>query len=179
VLTAIYNSWHLVSQKGEVVKRMAYVELGAIEAMESVELAAPNPQVDVEVRKALMKLRPDLRTIISIYYFDGVSISSIAAEKGISEKEVRLRLRLSKRYLREMLCDFVKFRWGIKVARKCQICSHPERKAIDRLLKAKSDNETWGAFGRRLADATGQHFHPPQVLIAHLKHIKLDREVRE
>lgn len=159
------------------MKRIAYVGLGAVEVLESIQLSAPNPPVDTEVHKALQKLRPDLQSLISDYYFDGVSISSIAAGEGISEKEIRLHLRLAKRHLRYMLCNFVKLRWGIKAARKCQICSHPKRKDIDRLLQAKSENETWGAFGRRLAAATGQHFHPPQVLIAHLKHINMEIEV--
>ena len=159
------------------MKRLAYVGLVAVDVLESVQLSAPNPQVDTEVRRALQKLRPDLRSLISNYFFDGISISSIAAEEGISEKEIRLRLQLAKRQLRYMLCNFVKTRWGIKAARKCQICLHPNRKDIDRLLLAKPENETWGAFGRRLAASTGQHFHPPQVLIAHLKHINVEIEV--
>ena len=158
------------------MRRIVYAGLEVFEVLESLESSPANPTVDEEVRKALKSLKPELRSIICSYYFDGNSIEEIAAKNKLSEKQVSIFLRLAKKLLRNLLNNFVKSRWRIKVKGKCRVCSHRKRKTIDRMLIAKANDETWGAFGKRLAKVTGYNFQPPQILIAHLKHIATTKE---
>jgi hypothetical protein len=45
-------------------------------------------------------------------------------------------------------------------------------------LKSKPDSETWGEFAKKLKRDIGEKFHPPQILIAHLKHIQFNPQKR-
>ena len=66
--------------------------------------ASPDHRDEVlEVRTAMTKLPPDLRGVVHLFYFEGMSTKRIAEMLHLSETAVRSRLHKARRQLKELL----------------------------------------------------------------------------
>lgn len=157
------------------MRRIIHKSWDNIDQMEPFKLPTPDPRLISEVQQALQILTPDLRKIVTDFYFDGFTVNAIAQENNISREKAYSNLLKARRILRILLGDLAQRRWGIKMTCKCRLCVHPHREIIDGLLRMKSNDENWGTFCRRLKEATGERFFPPQILKAHLEHIRIER----
>ena len=70
---------------------------------EAAALAAPAPEGAEELDACLERLSPDLRTVVHLYYYEGLSGPEIARILGKSESAVRMRLMRARRLLRDYL----------------------------------------------------------------------------
>ena len=60
-------------------------------------------ELEVNVQKALMKLKPDYRSVIVLSHFQGLSYREISETLSISEKTVKSRLFTSRQELKNIL----------------------------------------------------------------------------
>lgn len=70
------------------------------------DVAAPSLVVDPDIERlqiALLKIPPDYRETISLFYLDGRSCAGVAEALGISEAAVRVRLTRGRYMLHELL----------------------------------------------------------------------------
>ena len=54
---------------------------------------------DSPVLEAVQKLKPELRTLVTLHYVDGYSIQEMAEDLGIPENTVKTRMRSARRQL--------------------------------------------------------------------------------
>lgn len=154
------------------MNRIIYVGPEIIDILTIAPSPNPDPEVVAAVDFAIKKLEPELREIIYERVYEGRKISEIAVNLNKSEKEITALLYEAKRQLKILLADFVKQRWSIETKGNCRICSHNSRKKIEKILITKKENDSWGQITSEIHKAVGEQFHPPQILIAHLKHMK-------
>lgn len=154
------------------MKRIIFMELDILNGLENRLPPKPDPELVSKVDEALKRLEPALRDIIRMRFYDGISIREIADRLGRPEKEIIGTIYEAKRRMRIDLAEFVKKRWGLEIGNPCKICEHPERAAIENILNSKSPDESWKKIIERVYRATGEKFNPPQVLKAHLKHMR-------
>ena len=57
------------------------------------------PEPDSPVLEAVGKLKPELRTLVTLHYVDGYSIQEMAEALGIPENTVKTRMRSARRQL--------------------------------------------------------------------------------
>ncbi len=57
------------------------------------------PEPDSPVLEAVGKLKPELRTLVTLHYVDGYSIQEMAEDLGIPENTVKTRMRSARRQL--------------------------------------------------------------------------------
>jgi hypothetical protein len=136
----------------------------------------PDPELVTRVDEAIEELEPNMRDIIRMRFYDGMSTKEIAHNLGKPEKNVVGIIYEAKRQLKFLLAEFVNKRWGLDVNSLCKICVHPERGEIEKVLKSKSQKKSWKKIIERVHFATGERFHPPQILKAHLKHMNHTRD---
>ena len=75
-------------------KRWSFVPLEDAAAQETEP-----PEPDSPVLEAVQKLKPELRTLVTLYYVDGYSIQEMAENLGIPENTVKTRMRSARRQL--------------------------------------------------------------------------------
>lgn len=158
------------------MSRIIFMDLNLLEGLENQLPPKPDPELESEVREALELLEPKLRQIIIMRYYEGLSEREAAEKLGRPEAEIVGMIYEAKRQLRIHLAEFVEKRWGLQIDGICKICAHPERAAIEDILKSKSRNESWKRITEKVFRATGERFYPPQVLKAHLKHMRNTKE---
>jgi hypothetical protein len=122
-----------------------------------------------EVRKAVEKLSAEERLFIEKFYFEFKSYQEIA---GILKKKVYKLERIHKRALgklRILLADFVKTRFKLVVPKMtdCVICQSPIRAELDKLIKAKKQEETYTRLIRIFKRKYGIDIKTPQAIIGH------------
>jgi hypothetical protein len=71
-----------------------------------------------------------------------------------------------------LLADFVKKRWSIDPPGICRICVHPKQEIINEIIIKKNPKTSWAVIIRQINNVIGEKFTPPQILKAHLNHIK-------
>jgi RNA polymerase sigma factor (sigma-70 family) len=125
--------------------------------------------IDLEVRKAVARLRPEERQFVELFYFQFRSYREIAQR---TRRKVHKLERINQRVrekLRLLLGDFVKKRFGIVASpvTDCIICSSPDRAAIDRLIREKKDDQTYSRLMSILRHKYGLDIKTPQVIIGH------------
>ncbi len=69
-----------------------------------VEKSEKNDEA-AEIKKAIMKLKPDARTVILLRHYQNMSYKEIGMILDIPEKTVKSRLYSSRQYLKEILID--------------------------------------------------------------------------
>ena len=148
------------------------MEPDILDGQENRSTPKTDPELASQVDEALKRLEPALRDIIRMRFYDGISIREIADRLGRPEKEIIGTIYEAKRRMRIDLAEFVRKRWGIDIGNLCKICAHPERAAIENILTSKSPDESWKKITERVYRATGERFNPPQILRAHLKHMR-------
>ena len=125
-----------------------------------------------EVNRAISKLAERDREFVRLYWFEGRPIDELASLFGKSRHNIESLNKCILRKLKTRLAAYVKERFGIDVdsERKCPICYHPERAAIDDLLLAKKESETFKPIYRELRERFGLKVSTPQILIGHMKY---------
>ncbi|UCC78417.1 MAG: hypothetical protein JSW64_09010 [Candidatus Zixiibacteriota bacterium] len=152
------------------------MDLNLLDGLENRLPPKSDPELESKVSEALDRLEPALRELIRMRFYEGVSTREMAGRLDRPEKEIVGMIYEAKRQLRIQLAEFVNRRWGLETASFCGICAHPKRATIEKILKFRSRNESWKKTTERVFRATGEKFHPPQVLKAHLKHMRNTKE---
>jgi len=171
VIPPILNPQVFWQKKGGYLHRIIYLDPEIIQQFKSTSKQSPDPAIVTAVSEAIEKLDHGLRRVVHERYFEGLSLPEIAARNGIGQREVIGNLYEAKRLLKLMLADFVSRRWGVKPPGICRVCTHPKREIIENILKTVDGSSSWAEICRRVEAATGERFHPPQILKAHQKHI--------
>lgn len=68
-----------------------------------------DPDTSIDVFRALNALSPDLRAIVVLHYYAGMSSGEIARGSGVPSPTVRFRLAQARRRLKELLGDDVAY----------------------------------------------------------------------
>lgn len=136
------------------------------------EQSALERRIISEVTQAVSRLTEREQEFVKLYWYEGKSLSEMAESFGKSPHNIESMNRRILRKLKNELAGFVKERFGIDVEsdRKCPICSHPERAAIERILRAKTERETLRPIYRKLRETFGVEVSTPQILIGHMKY---------
>lgn len=151
--------------------KIVYLDPALLCNEDSVETARPNPEVVLAVRRAIKRLTATQREIAEARFIQCLTFEQIASQLGLTKRAVRSEYSAAMQALKLQLAPFVRKRWHIEVNSLCRVCSHSKRGEIERMLRTKGGDETWGAFGRRLERVIGVRICPPRLLIIHLKHM--------
>ena len=65
----------------------------------------PDPTVHLSLWEAVLTLKPEMRCVVTLFYYDGFSIREISRILGISDAAVKSRLSRSRKQLRLLLAD--------------------------------------------------------------------------
>jgi len=124
------------------------------------------------VRQKVDELEPGGRQVVIMYYFENLEAGCIAAELGLDERIVHQLLRESLKKLKASLAEAVKARWPDRCGnlKLCPICGHPERQAIENIIRAKKPGDNWGTVNKKLKRRIGRTFNPPTIMTNHLKY---------
>lgn len=152
--------------------RIVFLDPETIENLRAISPADPDPELVMTVNEALLTLSPELRRLIRERYFESLTIGEISDRNHLPERETIRKIYEAKRQLKMVLASFVKKRWGIEAMGVCRICTHPEREKIEAVLRARKVTESWGSTCRKVQNMLQQRMQPPQILKAHMKHMK-------
>lgn len=153
------------------MKRIIYVDMRLLEGLEIPDSVDPDPELVSKVNDALERLDPLLRDILKGRIYDGETIDSLAAKHGRPVNEIKRILYEAVRQMRIYLSDFVRARWGIETGKTCKVCRHSNKAKIEAILRRRRPGDSWKVVTQKIHKATGERFHPPQILKAHLKHM--------
>ncbi len=128
-------------------------------------------ELEEKVAKALDKLEDVERKFIRCFYFDCLSYNQISQILNKTKDRLERIHRSALEKLKTCLKDYVSQRYKIEVPyeKKCLICSHPSRKELEELIKAKKKEETWKNILRILKKEYNLEVRTPQILINHQK----------
>jgi hypothetical protein len=158
------------------LKRIILLDPEILDVLEDHRSPDPDPELLSRVNEALEQLHPEHRELLKMWYYDGARMRDIARVLDKSEKEIKELLYEAKRQMKILLADFVRKRWGVGTKGICRICSHPQRNIIERILSNKVSGESWRKINDNIFKAIGTRFQPPQILKAHLKHMKQKKD---
>lgn len=65
----------------------------------------PDPTERLSLWEAVLSLNPEMRSVVTLFYYDGFSIREISRTLGISDVAVKTRLSRSRKQLRLLLAD--------------------------------------------------------------------------
>ncbi|MEE9555152.1 MAG: sigma-70 family RNA polymerase sigma factor [candidate division Zixibacteria bacterium] len=151
--------------------RILFLDPEFLQNIQAIRDHPADPEIIEAVTEALKRLPPETERLIRERFFEGLSLSEIAERSDIDFKEVVRAIYEGKRQLKILLSEFVKRRWGIKPEGICRVCGHPKRKEIERIVIKCNRSRSWGEICAAVEKATGERFHPPQILKAHIKHM--------
>jgi RNA polymerase sigma factor (sigma-70 family) len=125
--------------------------------------------IDLEVRKAVARLRPDEKQFVELFYFQFRSYKEIARRAGKKVHKLETINSRVREKLKLLLAGFVKKRFGIAASpvSDCIICNSPDRAAIDQLIRKKRDDQTYSRLMSILRSEYGLDIRTPQVIIGH------------
>lgn len=133
--------------------------------------AAKRERIEQAVLSALSTLSADDQHIVRRCYFDGVSLSQIAGERGVSVESLTARHKRALLRLRRLLRSFVELEYGVsKQNAKCVICSSPHRTEIDRILDRHIDGERYREEMRDIKRRFGVAIVSVMTIIGHRKY---------
>ncbi len=129
-------------------------------------------EIIAKVREAVESLPADERDFISMYWFEGKSLKELSELLGRKPHKLDGMNRRIIKKLKRKLAKYVCEQFGIveQEVSRCIICSHPERKEIDRILLAKKADETFRPIYKLLSEQFGLKISTPQILIGHIKY---------
>ena len=156
--------------------RIKYVDLNLLDQLEIRIPPEPDPEWTARVRDALQQLEPFLEQVMRMRFYDGATIPELARSLQKTEKEISGALYEAGRQMKILLAGYVTKKWGLEIEGICRICVHPMKAVIEKILKNKGRNESWKNVTDRIREATGERFHPPQILKAHLKHMNSNED---
>jgi len=146
----------------------ALTEIELIEKLKDEELSV---ELEEKVAKALDKLDSLEREFIRYFYFDCLSYNKISLLLNKTKDRLERIHRSALEKLRFCLKDYVSQRYKLRIPqeKRCLICSHPSRKELEDLIKAKKKEETWKKILRIFREKFNLEIKTPQILINHQK----------
>ncbi len=122
-----------------------------------------------KVKEAVERLSPLERQFIKYFYYECRSYQDISE---ILNKETHKLERIHHRALGKLkilLSDYVKTRFRLSLPEEtdCMICNSPFRQELNRLIKAKKEEETYRSLIRIFRGKYGLNIKSPQVIIGH------------
>lgn len=144
----------------------ALSEKGLLEKLKEEE---SKQELEEKVAKALAKLDSVEREFIRYFYFDCLSYNQISKFLNKTKDRLERIHRSALEKLKTCLKDYVSQRYQIRVPseKRCLICTHPSRKEIEELIKAKKKEETWKKILRIFKQSYNLEIRTPQILINH------------
>ena len=141
------------------------------ELMEKLKEEESKLELEEKVAKALDKLDNVEREFIRCFYFDCLSYNQTSQILNKTKDRLERIHRSALEKLKTCLKDYVSQRYKIKVpsVKKCLICSHPSRKELEELIRAKKPEETWKKILRAFKEKYNLEIKTPQILINHQK----------
>ncbi len=124
------------------------------------------------IREKVYNLEDQHKQAIVMHYFENLNLTDIAGEMGLEENQVHKLLGEALSILKYVLADIVENRWPdrFKNLHLCPVCNHPEKKKIEKIISGKRNKDSWGKINSQLNKHVGETFHPPSILINHLKY---------
>lgn len=135
--------------------------------------AGPPPPRAAEIERSLGQLTVLQREIIERRFWRGHTLAQISRSLDIAPSQTRRELRRALTELRRCLDGSSA---GMHDPR-CRLCIHPQRHAIDRLLRTRDPHDTWQGYLRLLNLRFGITGLPAKALQSHLKHHTAIKEV--
>lgn len=128
--------------------------------------------VERKVREAIETLDPEEQELVHLYWFEGRSINEISKTLGRRQYRIEAMHRRVLKKLKKKLSQFVSETFGIAAETDpdCIICNHPQRAAIEQVLRKKRPDETFRGVYRELRERFGLKISTPQILIGHMKY---------
>jgi len=128
-------------------------------------------ETNQKVREAVAKLTPLERQFVEYFYFEDKSYREISV---ILNKKIHKLERIHNRALTKLkmlLSNYVKTRFKLSIPEKtdCIICTSPFRQELDRVIRAKKEEETYKSLLRVFKEKYGLDIKTPQVIIGHKK----------
>ena len=128
-------------------------------------------ETNLKVREAVERLSPLERQFVEYFYFEDKSYREISVllNKSIHRLESIHHRALGK--LKMLLSDYVKTRFKLNIPEEteCIICKSPFRQELDKLIRAKKEEETYKSLIRIFKGKYGLKIKTPQVIIGHKK----------
>lgn len=149
-----------------------YLDPEFLQNLPAIRSRPTDPDIIKAVTEALKRLKPETERLVRERFFEGLSLAEIADRNNIDVREVVRSLYEGKRQLKILLSDFVKRKWEITPDGLCRVCGHPKRTEIEEILIKRDSSQSWGKICRMVEKATGTRLQPPQILKAHIKHMK-------
>lgn len=163
-----YLNWacELLGCSDEKIEKGGVTELSDEDKTQIIDEETNN-----KVREAVERLTPSERQFIEYFYFQDKTyreISHLLNKKTHKLEKIHHRA-LNKLKIR--LSEYVKTRFGLDVQKEtnCMICQSPFRRELDKLIKAKKEEETYKPLMRILNEKYGLEIKSPQVIIGHKK----------
>jgi RNA polymerase sigma-70 factor (ECF subfamily) len=107
------RSWVVMRLRSRALDRLKSVTHTRVVSLETVDLPEPTTQPETaahldhqQVRDALQQLPADQRIVLEQAYFEGLSLSEIAAQQGAPLGTIKSRLARALQRLREILHEF-------------------------------------------------------------------------
>ena len=131
-----------------------------------------NMEIIAAVTGAMDRLDTDEAAFIRLHYMQGLTCREIGEMTGREIHRLEAQHDRAVRRLRTGVCELLGGKYGIRAEHnmKCPLCAHPAREAINQLIKAKKDTETWKRIYRVLRDEYGLKIATPQTFIGHKKY---------
>jgi hypothetical protein len=129
-------------------------------------------EIKQKVRQAISRLSPNQQTIIIMYYFEDASIEQIAARMDLTPKQIHKSLSAARTTIKHALQRTVESRWPSigQTQPACQICLHPRRAEIEKMISEKPDSHSWRLFNEKLSNEFGLKINPPIKIKHHVKY---------
>jgi IS30 family transposase len=161
------------------VKRIIFMDPETLDSLKARIPPEPDPELETGVDEALKRLRPDLQLILRMRFYEGVPIREIADQLDRTESDISCSIYEARRQMKVLLAEFAKNRWGLEIKGLCKICVHPQKSTIEKIIAGKKNEESWKKIIEKIYCAVGERFQPPQVLKAHLRHIKPEDKIND
>lgn len=131
-----------------------------------------NQDIIKAVNRALEELEPEEAALIRLFYMQGVTYPEISALTGRTVHRLEAQNEAAVKKLKALLHEYLGGRFNIPSQTDpcCPICAHPRREEVNRLLRSKSDGETWKRIYQVLREDFNLRVYPVRRIIAHMKY---------
>lgn len=98
-----YLTTATANQCRDLLKSAARRRTRALEELDRAAAPQEDPELRLDVRRALLRLPPKYRGVVYLYYYEDCSVRQIADRLSLSETAVRTRLDRARKQLRRLL----------------------------------------------------------------------------
>lgn len=130
-----------------------------------------------KVRMAMESLSAEEREFVQLYWYEGKRLEEIGELLCRQPSKLDALNRTIMRKLRNRLARYVAGRFRLSgVSDNCEVCSHPRKSEIDRLLLEKRPEETFRRTIATLRSDFNMTLSTPQILVGHMRyHMNMGR----